>query len=144
MRALAVLLACSLLAAGCAQSKDITGQSKPSGGAVELTPLQQRIERGGRLFSAEGCAACHQIGGSQIAGPNFERFAGHRVKLANGGRALVDEAFLKRVLSDPSAPQLAGWDAAPMRAALVAHHLPSSPQNVEALAAFIEQIGPEG
>ncbi|HUA11994.1 MAG TPA: c-type cytochrome [Solirubrobacteraceae bacterium] len=140
-RAAAALLAAALLA-GCAETKDITGASRPSGGPLALTPLQQQIEEGGRLFASEGCGACHLIGGSQVAGPNFENFAGHRVKLADGRRALVNEAFVRHVLADPDAPQLAGWDATAMRAALVAHHL--SAAKVEDLAAFIEQIGAEG
>lgn len=145
MRSLALAVAATaLLAGGCAQSRDVSGASPPSGGAVTPTPLQQRIEQGGRLFASEGCGTCHQIGGSQVAGPNFEHFAGHDVKLAGGGHAVVDEAFLSRALTDPGAPQLAGWDSAPMRAALIAHRLPASPRKAAALAAFIEQIGPEG
>jgi cytochrome c5 len=111
--------------------------------AEPFTAKQNLIEDGARLFIADGCSACHQIGSTRAPGPSFQSFAGHVVTLSDGRRVLVDEPFLRRVLSDPSATPLRGYDPAGMRAAVLRAHLASSPSQVAALAAFIEEVGPE-
>jgi hypothetical protein len=56
---------------------------------------------------------------------------------------LVDERFVREGLLRPRANELAGYDPAPMLAALSRLHLDRQPRQVQALAAFIEQVGPE-
>jgi hypothetical protein len=107
-----------------------------------FTHEQQLVEQGARLVIADGCAACH-LGGSTRGAPSFSSFAGHRVTLADGRRIVVDERFLRESLLRPRTTELRGYDPAPMLAALVRVHLRERPQQVAALAAFIEQIGPE-
>ena len=56
---------------------------------------------------------------------------------------LVDEHFLRGGLEHPEQAELKGYAAAPMLAAVRRLHLAGEPDQVAALAAFIEQIGPE-
>ncbi len=108
-----------------------------------FSPQQHLIAAGARLIVSDGCSACHLVGASTRLGPNFDSFAGHEVTLANGRRALVDESFLRASLVDPAAYSLRGYRAAPMLRALARLHLAAHPHDVAALAAFIEEIGPE-
>ncbi len=108
-----------------------------------FTRQQELVERGAHLFVGDGCSSCHAIGGAPGIGPGFGDFAGHRVTLAGGRHVLVDEAFLRRALRDPRATAVAGYPPAPMLAAVQRLQLQRRPADVAALAAFIEQIGPE-
>ncbi len=108
-----------------------------------FTHEEQLVEQGAHLAVADGCTACHLVGRAKSVGPDFAGFAGHAVTLADGRRVLVDERFLREGLEHPEQAELKGYDAAPMLAAVRRLHLAGEPGEVAALAAFIEQIGPE-
>jgi hypothetical protein len=141
--------AAMLLLAGCGSSNRQSthgirnGSSVPAYVTEPFTPEQHLIEQGARLIVADGCASCHLTLSKPAVGPSFSSFAGHRVRLKDGRGVLVDEAFLRSGLIDPRGNELKGYDPAPMIAALARLHLRSEPHRVAALAAFIEQIGPE-
>jgi cytochrome c oxidase subunit 2 len=107
------------------------------------TPQQRLVSQGARLFVSDGCSACHAIGSGKSLGPGFAQFAGNRVMLADGHRVTVDEGFLRRALTDPTAEALKGYPLAPMVDAVRRLGLAMRRSDVDALAAFIEQIGPE-
>jgi hypothetical protein len=148
-RALATgaLAAMALLApAGCGTSGGASGastRSVPSYVTEPPTHEQQLVERGAPLIVADGCAACHLLASGRRIAPSFTSLAGHRVTLADGRRVLVDERFLREALRRPAALAITAYDAAPMIAAVKRAHLANDPRAVEALAAFIEQVGPE-
>jgi cytochrome c553 len=108
-----------------------------------FTHEQQLVEQGARLVVADGCAACHLDAHARTSAPSFSSFAGHHVTLTDGRSVLVDEHFLEAGMLDPRANELKGYDPAPMLAALARVGLSSRPRQVAALAAFIEQVGPE-
>ncbi len=108
------------------------------------THEQQLVERGAHLFVVHGCSSCHAIGGSSSVGPSFARLAGNRVTLADGRHVLVDASFLHKALLNPRAAAVKGYSLAPMLAAVERLQLKRHPADITALAAFIEQIGPEG
>jgi hypothetical protein len=108
-----------------------------------FTHEQQLVEQGARLVVTDGCAACHLIASAHGVAPSFSSFAGHRVTLAGGRSVLVDERFVREGLLRPRANEIAGYDPAPMLAAVARVHFAEHPQQVAALAAFIEQVGPE-
>lgn len=137
-----------LLLAGCGTSNAPSSQgarssSVPSYVTEPFTHQQQLIEQGARLVVADGCSACHLNLSKPAIAPSFSSFAGHRVRLSDGRTVLVDERFLREGLLNPDSKLLKGYDPAPMLAAVRRLHLSSRPQQVAALAAFIEQIGPE-
>jgi cytochrome c2 len=133
--------------AGCGTSGSSSGASststEPAYVTAPFTHEQQLVEQGARLAVADGCTACHLVGRSQSVGPDFAGFAGHAVTLAEGRRVLVDEHFLREGLLHPDRAELKGYAPAPMLAAVRRLHLANNPGEVAALAAFIEQIGPE-
>jgi cytochrome c2 len=134
--------------AGCGSSGSSDGARSSTANApayitAPFTHEEQLVEQGARLAVADGCTACHLVGKSQSVGPDFAGFAGHDVTLAEGRRVLVDEDFLREGLLHPEKAELKGYAAAPMLAAVRRLHLSGDPGALAALAAFIEQIGPE-
>jgi cytochrome c551/c552 len=116
----------------------------PASAAAPFTHQQQLVERGARLYVSDGCSACHAIDAKRGGlGPSFAVLAGNRVTLADGRRALVDERLLHVALTDPARVEVRGYAPAPMLAAVRRLGLARDPPAVSALAAFIEQIGPE-
>jgi cytochrome c551/c552 len=145
-----VLLASVILIplSGCGASTAPSTQAsltstEPQYVSEPFTPQQQLVEQGARLVVSSGCAACHLAQTKQNVGPSFANFAGHPVTLADGRRALVDEHFLREALLHPGKDPIKGYDPAPMLAVTRHLHLSSQPEQVAALAAFIEEIGPE-
>ncbi len=143
---LAALVA-SVAATGCGGGSSAARSTRAGGespAAEEpFTHEQRLVEQGARLVVDDGCSACHLTAGAQRIAPSFQSFAGHRVRLADGRSAIVDEAFVRRALTHPGELAIAGYDAKPMRAVLARTRLPERPHDVAALAAFIEQVGPE-
>jgi hypothetical protein len=140
------LLACALALCGCGSSSTSSANrtaSVPGYVTEPFTPEQKLVEQGAPLIVADGCSACHLNGAARAGAPDFSSFAGHRVKLVDGRSVLVDERFLREGLLDPRANELSGYDPAPMLAAIARLHLASHSGQVAALAAFIEQVGPE-
>jgi cytochrome c2 len=143
---IALLSAPMLAGCGASGSSGGAGSSSATEPAYVTAPFsheQQLVEQGARLAVADGCTACHLVGRSQSVGPDFAGFAGHAVTLAEGRRVLVDEHFLREGLLHPEKAELKGYDPAPMLAVVRRLHLAGNPGEVAALAAFIEQIGPE-
>jgi hypothetical protein len=144
----AIALVCASVLAGCGSSGSSGGARSSSSTApayitAPFTHEERLVEQGARLAVSDGCTACHLVGESRSVGPDFAGFAGHTVTLAEGRRVLVDEHFLREGLLHPEQARLKGYDSAPMLAAVERLHLSGEPGQVAALAAFIEQIGPE-
>ncbi|HTU78854.1 MAG TPA: hypothetical protein VMF09_08865 [Solirubrobacteraceae bacterium] len=148
----ALVCASALALSGCGASSapQVTapsdGSSSTSVPAYVEQPFsheQQLVERGAHLIVTDGCSACHLGAGARREAPSFLSFAGHRVRLNDGRSVLVNERFMREGLLDPTANEIAGYDSAPMLAAVARLQLASHPAQLAALAAFIEQIGPE-
>ncbi len=136
----ALLSACGGGAASTAGSRT---SSVPTYVTEPFSHEQQLVAQGAGLVVSDGCAACHLSAASNALAPSFSHLAGHRVTLSDGRTALVDERFLREALLDPHRTEIKGYDPAPMLAALRRLRLRSQPEQVAALAAFIEQVGPE-
>jgi hypothetical protein len=138
-----ILVALAGCGSGGGTGAQPTASSIPSFASEPYTHQQQLVLQGAHLVVTDGCSVCHLVAHTQHAGPSFDSFAGHDVVLADGGSVLVDERFLRDSLLHPDAQPLAGYDPAPMIAAVTRLHLGAHPAQVAALVAFIEQIGPE-
>jgi hypothetical protein len=137
-----------LLLPGCGASGKTSSQgspvaTEPAYVSEPFTHQQQLVEQGARLIVSDGCSACHLEAAGRRLAPSFASFAGHRVTLTDGNHVLVDEHFLREALRHPGRTQIKGYDPALMRRAIAHLNLASHPRQVAALAAFIEQIGPE-
>ncbi len=143
---LAVALVVSL--AGCGTSGKPSSQSSssstsPAYASEPFTAQQRLIEQGAHLVVSDGCSACHLMATARNIAPSFASFAGHRLTLINGHSVIVNEQFIREALLHPDTPAIKGFDPAPMLQATKHLDLAAHPQQVAALAAFIEQIGPE-
>jgi hypothetical protein len=144
-----MLAGVSLLAlCGCAATRASSNPRPGTAGVPSyvtepFSHQEQLVEQGAQLVVSDGCAACHLSPPGKAIAPSFASFAGHRVKLTDGRTVLVDERFLREGLREPRKSSLRGYAAAPMLASLQRLHLASHPQQVAALVAFIEQVGPE-
>ena len=143
---LAGLVAISLCACGASKApsiQDSSTLSEPRHASEPFTPQQQLVAQGAHLIISDGCEACHLATTKQDIAPSFESFAGHTVTLADGRRVLVDEHFLREGLLHPRKDVVKGYDPALMLAAVEHLNLAAHPKQIAALAAFIEEIGPE-
>jgi hypothetical protein len=138
-----LLLALAGCGAGSSGGASSRTSSVPAYVTEPFSHQEQLVAQGARLVVADGCAACHLSAKGKPIAPSFASLAGHRVALTDGHTVLVDERFLHEALLDPRRTLIKGYDPAPMLAALARLHLDSEPRLVDALAAFIEQVGPE-
>jgi cytochrome c oxidase subunit II len=78
---------------------------------IATQPHADDIVREGRaLFSSLGCSACHDGGPKQPA-PRLEGVYGQPVELADGSRAMMDDAFIRDIILQPAAHAVRGYDA---------------------------------
>jgi hypothetical protein len=147
--AVLALLAAVLSGCGSGGSQTATPTSATASGesdpyvAEPFSHQQKLVVRGAKLAVSDGCAVCHLMSSSPRLGPSFVTFAGHHVTLRGDHRVLVDEHFVREGLLHPTEAELRGYDPEPMIRALAPLKLAEHPAEVAALAAFVEEIGPE-
>ncbi|MEO6033447.1 MAG: cytochrome c oxidase subunit II [Burkholderiaceae bacterium] len=66
---------------------------------------------GARLAQSKGCVACHSIDGSARVGPSWKGLFGKTEQLDDGASVVVDEAFLKGFIRNPTARSIKGYPA---------------------------------
>jgi cytochrome c oxidase subunit 2 len=72
------------------------------------TSGQSLAQNGERLFASLGCNACHN-GDPSSRGPSLAQVYGSRLQLANGSTTVVDDAFLRQSILQPSMHVTAGY-----------------------------------
>ena len=65
-------------------------------------------QNGERLFASMGCNACHS-GNAAARGPSLAGVYGSKLKLANGSEVLVNDAYLRDAILNPSQHVTAGY-----------------------------------
>jgi cytochrome c oxidase subunit 2 len=65
-------------------------------------------QNGERLFATMGCNACHS-GSAAARGPNLAGVYGSKLQLASGSEVLVNEAYLRDAILNPSQHVTAGY-----------------------------------
>ncbi len=65
-------------------------------------------QNGERLFAGLGCNACHS-GNASARGPNLAEVYGAKVQLQNGSYTMVDDAFLRDSILNPTLHVTAGY-----------------------------------
>jgi cytochrome c oxidase subunit 2 len=99
---------------------------------------QSMAAQGEALFSQLGCASCHLLT-TQGRCPNLTGVFGKPVRLQNGQTVVVDEAYVRESVLNPSAKVVAGFQ----------NIMPSfqgqiSEQNILQLIAYVKSIGGGG
>jgi cytochrome c oxidase subunit 2 len=65
-------------------------------------------QNGERLFASMGCNACH-TGNAAARGPNLAGVCGSKLRLANGSEVLVNDAYIRDAILNPSQHVTAGY-----------------------------------
>ncbi|WP_051559966.1 cytochrome c oxidase subunit II [Marinobacterium jannaschii] len=99
----------------------------------DSTPEDPLLKRGRLIAQQQGCLACHSVDGSKSLGPGWKGLFGRKEKLSDGSEVLVDEAYLKRSITDPADQLVAGYPAI-----MVAYNLASA--DLDALVAYIRSL----
>lgn len=74
--------------------------------------------RGRALVNERGCTACHALDGTRGIGPGWGGIYGTTRNLKGGGSVVVDEAYLRRAMLEPSAEIVDGFDSVMVPAAV--------------------------
>ncbi len=74
----------------------------------ESTSGMSLAQNGERLFASMGCNACHS-GNAAARGPNLAGVYGSKLQLADGSQALVNDAYLRDAILNPSQHITAGF-----------------------------------
>lgn len=75
-------------------------------------------DRGLALVNERGCTACHALNSTRGIGPGWGGIYGMTRNLKGGGSVVVDEAYLRRAMLEPSAEIVDGFDAVMVPAAV--------------------------
>ncbi len=74
----------------------------------ESTSGMSLAQNGERLFASMGCNACHS-GNAAARGPNLAGVYGSKLQMANGSEVLVNDAYLRDAILNPSQHVTAGY-----------------------------------
>ena len=74
----------------------------------ESTSGMSLAQNGERLFASMGCNACHS-GNAAARGPNLAGVYGSKLMLTNGSQVLVNDAYLRDAILNPSQHVTAGY-----------------------------------
>ena len=96
-----------------------------------LTPAQ----RGERLYTQQGCFACHSLDGSAAAGPSFLGLAGSTRNFTDGTSAMADDNYLRTSIVNPALQLVEGYP--PVMPGQYAATLTT--EDIDALVAFINE-----
>jgi cytochrome c1 len=77
------------------------------GGTVAVTPAA--VAAGKALSAHFGCQGCHTIDGTTSTGPTWKGLAGSTVVQTDGTTVITTDAYLIRVITDPSTLKVKGY-----------------------------------
>lgn len=86
-------------AAAAAPKEDPTATAEPS------------AENGETIYKSV-CIACHSLDGSKVVGPSFKGLWGRNSALESGASVVVDEAYFRTSISDPTKDVVKGFPPA--------------------------------
>jgi cytochrome c oxidase subunit II len=89
-----------------------TDRSAPQGEQESARP--NLIEQGERLFSQQGCIACHSVDGTPRIGPTMAGLYGSDRKMIDGSVVEADEQYIKESIEEPNAKIVEGYQAGMM------------------------------
>jgi cytochrome c oxidase subunit 2 len=102
--------------------------------AADISDLPP-VERGEKLFAANGCAACHSVSGVDGLGPALNAKYGTQESLMDGTSVTVDDNYIRESLLDPQAKIVAGF---PVPMTSFAGQL--SDDDISAIIAYIKSL----
>ena len=88
---------------------------------------------GADLATSYNCTSCHTVDGTRSTGPTWKGIWGEQVLLADGNSVEVDDAYVRRSITDPPAQVVDGFSPI-----MPAFDLPDN--ELEALTAYIRSL----
>ena len=64
---------------------------------------------GARIYTRQGCNACHSVDGSRIVGPTFQNLYGADRAFEDGTSVVADENYIRQSLMEPSSQVVEGY-----------------------------------
>lgn len=64
---------------------------------------------GETLYRQQGCAGCHSLDGTPMAGPSWRGIFGRNAQFVDGSSAVADESYLRRSILQPNAQVVRGF-----------------------------------
>jgi cytochrome c1 len=106
------------------------------GGTVAVTPAA--VAAGKRASARFSCEGCHTTDGTKSTGPTWKGLAGSRVVQNDGTTVIATDAYLIRVITDPSTLKVKGYDSGVMSEVIA----PGTVSNAEArnIVAYIKSL----
>lgn len=89
-----------------------SGGGGGGGGNVAVTPAA--VAAGKKLAEHFSCTGCHTIDGTKSTGPTWKGLAGSKVPQTDGTTVVATDAYLIRVITDPSTLKVKGYDSGVM------------------------------
>ena len=110
--------------------KTKTGSSAPLSEA-------DKIMLGEQVFTLKGCGACHKTDGTVLIGPSWKGLFGRKEQVKENGKiktVVVDEAYLKESILEPSKLITVGFENTPMP------QVPMTDEELDHLIAYIKSL----
>jgi cytochrome c oxidase subunit 2 len=114
--------------------------ARPQSSAVAAAPPstpEALLAQGKALAQSKGCVACHTIDGGPGVGPTWKGLYGKMETMENGSTELVDDAYLKDFIANPSKRVVKGF-------APIMPKLDLSDDELNALVVYIKSFGSTG
>lgn len=121
-----------MLAEVIVQSQTEFDQWLQEAGTPEDMPLP---ELGERLYSQQGCQACHSVDGSDGVGPTFQNIYGTERSFTDGSSTTADENYLRQSILNPGENIVEGYQNV-----MPASYSSLSDREVSALVAYIRSL----
>ena len=97
---------------------------------TNMTPAQ----RGERIYTQQGCFACHSLDGTAMTGPSFQGLAGSIRTFTDGSSTEADDNYLRTAIVNPAVQIVAGYQAL-----MSGNYSSLSEEDINALIAFIQE-----
>jgi len=92
------------------------------------------VELGKKMYSQNGCGACHSLDGTTKTGPTWKGLFGSTAPLADGTSVVVDENYVRESILEPQAKIVKGFPPA-----MPTFKGKLSDKKIEGLIAFIKE-----
>lgn len=92
-------------------------------------------EWGEKIFRDQGCAGCHDLGGTDGAGGTLVGILGRERRLSTGEVVVADEDYLRTSILSPNAQIVAGRPAV-----MPSYRDKLGPAEIDALVTFLAQL----
>jgi cytochrome c1 len=116
--------------------KSKVASSGGGGGTVVVTPA---LVAAGKAASAKyNCEGCHTINGTKSTGPTWKGLAGSKVRQTDGTTVTATDAYLIKIITDPSNAKVVGYDSGVMSEVIAPGEVSDS--QARAIVAYIKTL----